>query len=101
MLNARSHCPTVVMGVARGCVMDICGCWLGGKTDPDPLGSTQVNVLVGPDGGLDFGVHCSPQNQEGSHGRLTLRGHKLRRSRHLLPGAGQHCLEISALGIEC
>ena len=25
-VRARSHCPTVVMGVARGCVKDICGC---------------------------------------------------------------------------
>lgn len=94
------------MGVARGCVMDIWGCWLDGKTDPDPVGSVgdqrpQVDVLVGPDGGLDFGVQCSPQDQEGSHGRLTLRGPELRRSRHLLQGAGQQRLEISALEIEC
>lgn len=71
-------------------------CWFSGG-DQRP----QVDVLVGPDGGLDFGVQCSPQDQEGSHGRLTLRGPELRRSRHLLQGAGQQRLEISALGIEC
>ena len=42
---------------------------------------TKVDVLVGPDGGLGFGVQRSPQDQEGSHGRLTLRGPKLHCSR--------------------
>ena len=42
-VSVRAECTQPLSnggdGCCRGCVMDIWGCWLGGKTDPDPVGS--------------------------------------------------------------
>ena len=71
-------------------------CWFSGGDQ-----RTKVDVLVGPDGGLDFRVQCSPQDQ----GRESWATHIARSQAASFPpsaeGAGRQCLEISALGIEC
>ena len=50
------------LGVLAGRKDEPVSCWFSGGDQ-----RTKVDVLVGLDGGLDFGVQCSPQDQEGSH----------------------------------
>ena len=62
---------------------------------------TQLDVLMGPDRGLNRRIESSSKDKEGSHGRLTLCGPLLGLSRHLVKSTGQQGLEVSVMPITC